>query len=63
MSFYLVVKKFMITKNPVVKIQNLFVNRESRPVKSNPELTSSKSSHSRKTSVEKQMSKGIILCH
>ena len=37
MSFCLVVKKFMI-KNSVVKIQNLVVNHESRPVKSNPAL-------------------------
>ena len=26
----------MIAKNSVVKIQNLFVNHESRPVKANP---------------------------
>ena len=30
-------KKLMITKNLVVKIQNLTVNHESRPVKSNPD--------------------------
>ena len=30
-------KKFMTTKNSVVGIQNLVVNHESRPVKSNPE--------------------------
>ena len=35
LSFYLV-KRFMITKNSVVKIQNLVMNHESRPVKSNP---------------------------
>ena len=29
-------KKVMITKNSVVKIQNLVFNDESRPVKSNP---------------------------
>ena len=34
---YLVVKRFMITKNSVVKIQNLVVNHESWPVKSNPD--------------------------
>ena len=37
MSFYLVVKKFVITKNSVVKIQNLVVNHKSRPVKPNPD--------------------------
>ena len=37
-DFYLfiVVKKLMITKNSVVKIQNLAVNHKSRPAKSNP---------------------------
>ena len=29
----------MITKNSVVKIQNLAVNQESRPAKSNPVVT------------------------
>ena len=38
MSFYLVVKKFVITKNSVMKIQNLVVNHESRPIKSNPAI-------------------------
>ena len=36
--FYLVVKGIMITKNSVVKIQNLAVHHESRPVKWNPEM-------------------------
>ena len=36
MRFYLVLKKFMITKNLVVKIENLVVNHESRLVQSNP---------------------------
>ena len=39
-SFYLVVKRLMITKNSDVKIQNLVVNHESRPIKSNPEMFS-----------------------
>ena len=34
-AFNLVVKRLMITKNTVVKIENLVVNHESRPVKSN----------------------------
>ena len=38
-SFYLV-KRLMITKNSDVKIQNLVVNHESRPIKSNPEMFS-----------------------
>ena len=38
MSFYLVVKKFVITKNSVMKIQNLVVKHESRPIKSNPAI-------------------------
>ena len=33
---YLVVKRLMITKNAVVKIQTLIMNHESRPVKLNP---------------------------
>ena len=33
-------KWFIKTKNSVVKIQNLVVNHESRPVKSNPVLAS-----------------------
>ena len=33
--FYLVVKRLMIATNFVVKIKNLVVNHESRPVKSN----------------------------
>ena len=37
-SFYLVVKRLMITKNSVMKIKNLVVNYESRPVKSSPVL-------------------------
>ena len=37
-SFYLVVKRLMITKNSVVKIKNLVVNHESRPVKSSTVL-------------------------
>ena len=36
LSFYIVVKKLMTTKNSVVKIQNLVVNHESRPAKSYP---------------------------
>ena len=32
----LVVKRLMITKNAVVKIQTLIMNHESRPVKLNP---------------------------
>ena len=28
----------MITKNSVVEIQNLIVNHESQPIKSNPDL-------------------------
>ena len=32
---YLVVKRLIITKNSVVKIQNLIVDDESQPVKSN----------------------------
>ena len=35
-NFCLVVKRFMITKNSVVEIQNLFLNYESHPFKSNP---------------------------
>ena len=37
-DFYLclVMKKLMITKNLVVKTQNLVVNHESQPLKSNP---------------------------
>ena len=35
-TFYLVVKRPMITDNSVVKIQSIVVNHESRPVKSNP---------------------------
>ena len=35
--FYLVIKRLMKTKDFVVKIQNLIVNRESWPVKLNPE--------------------------
>ena len=34
--FFLVVKRLMITKNSVVKIQNFVVNHETWPVKSNP---------------------------
>ena len=34
--FFIVLKRLVITKNSVVKIQNLVVNHESRPVKSNP---------------------------
>ena len=34
--FLLVVKRFVKTKNSVVKIQNLAVNHESRPAKPNP---------------------------
>ena len=34
--FYLVMKILMIKKNSVVKIQNLVVNHQSQPVKSNP---------------------------
>ena len=36
LSFYLVVKRLLITKNSVVKIQNLSVNHESPHIKSNP---------------------------
>ena len=36
--FYIVVKRFMITKNSIVEVQNLVVNHESRVVKSNPEI-------------------------
>ena len=36
--FYLVMKRLVMTKNSVVKIQKLVVNHESRPVKSNPVL-------------------------
>ena len=37
-DFYLclVMKKLMITKNLVLKTQNLVVNHESQPLKSNP---------------------------
>ena len=35
-DFYFVVKRFMITKNPVVEIQILVLKHESRPVKSYP---------------------------
>ena len=31
-SFYLVVKRLMITKNSVVKVENLVVNQESQPI-------------------------------
>ena len=34
LSFYFAVKELLITKNSVVKIQNLVVNLQSRPVKS-----------------------------
>ena len=34
-SFYLVVKRLMITKNSVVKVQKLVVNHKSQLVKSN----------------------------
>ena len=37
--FYLVIKKFMIKKNSVLKIQNLVVNHESQPVKLNSVVT------------------------
>ena len=40
MSFYLVMKKFMITKNSVREIQNLVANYKSQPVKPNPDLYS-----------------------
>ena len=33
---YLVVKRFIITENSIVKIQNVVVNHRSQPVKSNP---------------------------
>ena len=36
MSFYFVVKSFMLIKNSVRKIQNLAVNHESEPIKLNP---------------------------
>ena len=36
-NLYLVVKRLKITKNSVVKIQNVVVNHKSRPVKSNPD--------------------------
>ena len=36
--FYLVVKRLVITKNSVVKTQNLLMNHKSRPVKSNPDI-------------------------
>ena len=39
MSFYLVVIKFMITKNSVMKSQNLTMNHKSGPVKSNPDTS------------------------
>ena len=35
-DFYVVVKRFMITKNPIVKIQILVLKHESRPIKSYP---------------------------
>ena len=35
LSFFFAVKELLITKNSVVKIQNLVVNPQSRPVKSN----------------------------
>ena len=38
--FIISVKRLVITKNSVVKIQNLLVNHESLPVKSNPILLS-----------------------
>ena len=34
--FFIVLKRLVITKNSVVKIQNRVMNHESRPVKSNP---------------------------
>ena len=37
--FCLIVKKLMIAKNSVMKIQNLIVNHKSRPSKSNPEIS------------------------
>ena len=36
LSFYLAVKRLMIIKNLVVKIQNHVLNHESRPFKLNP---------------------------
>ena len=39
---YLAVKGLMITKNTFVKIKNLIVNHESRPVKSNLVITKKK---------------------
>ena len=36
--FYLVMKRLMITKNPLVKIKNFAVNHKSSPVKLNPAL-------------------------
>ena len=35
LSFYLVVKRLTITRNSVVKFQNLIVNHESQPITSN----------------------------
>ena len=37
--FCLIVKKLMIAKNSVMKIQNLIVNHKSRPIKSNAEIS------------------------
>ena len=36
--FYVAVKRLLISKNLVVKIENLVMNYESRPFKSNPAL-------------------------
>ena len=38
-EFCLVVKRLIITKNSVVKIQNLVMNHELQPIKSNPDDT------------------------
>ena len=38
LTFYVAVKRFMITKNFNVEIQNLIVNHESQSAKSNPAL-------------------------
>ena len=35
LSFYFVMKRLMITKNSVVKIQNFILNQKSRPIKLN----------------------------
>ena len=37
-AFYLVVKRLMITKNSVMKIQSLVENHQSRPIKLNPKV-------------------------